>query len=136
MNDIRIVYTWPALIGGIGVVILMLAVTVLVCSGASNAPGPAAAFEAHLLALDEGRIDDANALVDITCGKVTETDVNGARAGLEDVGYTFPTAFRVGEVWTNARGTEAILELETPPQLPLPGVQGMMKVDGEWLLSC
>lgn len=123
---------------GGALMVLALGIVALAIYHDGSDPHAAAAhsFAAHLRALDEGRVDDANALVDITCGKVDPVDVDAARAGLESAGYTFQTAFRVGEVWLNEGGTEAILELETPPNLPLPGVQGMMRVDGEWLLSC
>ncbi len=120
----------------LGVAMLTALAGIFYCVTSVPGSGPDDAFRAHLAALDEGRIDDANELVDITCGKVTVEDVDAAKSGLGSAGYTFQTAFQVGEVWLNERGTEAILELQTPANLPLPGVQGMMKVDGEWLLSC
>lgn len=124
-----------------GVLFLVVTFGVAVCMvttlGGGTASDPRAAFEAHLLALDEGRLVGANALVDIACGRVTKADAEAAKAGLESAGLTFQTAFPVEEVWLNESGTEAILELAPPPGgLPLPGVQGMMLVEGEWLLSC
>lgn len=96
--------------------------------------GPRQAFEAHLLALDEGRVDDANALVDSSCEHVAEEDVQEAGARLESAGLTFGEAFRVAEVWVNESGTEAIIELTSPEGLPK--VARLVKVDGEWLVSC
>lgn len=124
----------PILLGVIvaALVAIILAVTFM---GGQEA-GPREVFQAHLLALDDGRLDDANTLVDITCGRVTEADLRAVKADLDDAGLTFQTAFRVSDVWLNERKTEAIVELDTPPNLPLPGAQGMMKVDGAWRLSC
>lgn len=117
-------------------IVALFALVIGVCSIPDHKPGPAEAFEAHLAALDEGRLDDARALVDITCGKLEAGDVNAAKAALKQAGFTFQTAFRVSEVWLNSQKTEAILELDTPKRLPLPGIQGMMKVEGDWRLSC
>lgn len=99
-------------------------------------PGPRQVFEAHLLALDEGRIDDANAFVDVSCNKITPATRSAVLVNLEAQGLTFQTAFQVSNVWMNERKTEAVVELDMPLQLSLQGVQGMTKVDGEWRLSC
>lgn len=124
-----------AIIGSL-MVFAFVMVAVAVCSIDSEGPGPVDAFTAHLQALDESRLDDANALVDITCGQIRRTDLEAAQNDLESAGLTFQTAFRISEVWTNERGTRAIIELDTPPQLPLPGVQGMALVEGQWMLYC
>lgn len=119
---------------GVGLLLIILSSLIF---GSSSAPtGPAEVFEAHLLALDEGRLEDANALLDITCDKVDRSALNAVKADFRDTGLTFQTAFRVSEVWLNERKTEAILDLNTSPRLPLPSVQGMIKVDGKWRLSC
>lgn len=104
-------------------------------SGGSD-PDPAEAFTTHLRALDEERYDDANALVDITCGRLEPDSVNVARADLEDAGFTFESAFLVREVWTNRDGSRAVITLDVPRTLPLPTSQGMALIDGEWLLYC
>ena len=99
--------------------------------------GPREAFEAHLRALDEERWDDANALVDITCEDYDATDAAAAGASLEELGLEFQTAFPIEQVWTNEQNTEAILELApTAPDLSLPTTALMVKVDGDWKVSC
>lgn len=124
-----------SIFGGLLVVIFALT-AFAVCSTNREGPGPADAFVAHLRALDEGRIADANALVDITCGQVRESDVAVAQADLASAGLTFESAFRVREVWTNQDGTRALLSLDVPQQLALPTGQGMALIDGDWLLYC
>ncbi len=98
-------------------------------------PGPQEVFERFLIAVDQERFDEARALVDPFC---TDTD-EGMRAALDDlqsVGLDFETTFQVDEVWINERGTRALLELTTPPQLPLPGVASLDRTDDGWVLAC
>ena len=101
-----------------------------------NDTGPRNAFQAHIRALDEGRVDDANALVDISCAPVTEGGVQAAREGLESKGLTFKTAFHVSQVWVDEQDTKAFLKLDPPPGLSLPTHAEMVKVDGDWKVSC
>ena len=51
-----------------------------------------------------------------------------------DGGFSYRRTFQIEDVWINEDGTEAILELEAPPELP--HVTVLDRVDGEWLIAC
>lgn len=121
---------WVAALLGAGFIWLVITVS-------SGRDSPQEVFEAHLQALDEGRLTDAQEFVDITCGQLNPSSIETAVRDLHAVGLTFQTAFPVKDVWTNQQETQAILELDVPPtRLPLPRTQLMMRVEGEWKLAC
>ncbi len=101
------------------------------------APGPQQVFEAHLLALDEGRLDDALGYVDTaSCGTTAVDGAEEALASLKLLGYTFSTAFPVAEVWILVGGDKALLSVEFPTNIPLTSVQYMHRVEGDWRVAC
>ncbi len=110
--------------------------TLLVCGHFSSDPvGPQDVFERHLMALDDQDWELANTYVTEWC----QSDLEGVEAagrGLEDSGFSFYRAFAVEEVWISEDGLEALLGLDVSPNLPLPRVATMERVDGEWLVSC
>ena len=131
------------LVVGAGLIFALLIAGVLMIFSGGGTPvvvidaGAREAFEAHLLALDGGRWADARALILDHC--ITDPDSKGAKAASEDLrrsGHTFTSAFSIEEVWYREDGREALLDLRTPPNLPLPGIATMELVDGEWKVSC
>lgn len=129
-----------AILMGVFLVMIFAAFIVfgmLVGSGAESHLGPQQVFEQHLLALDEERLDDALAYVDIAvCGTTAVDSTPQALVDLKRRGHTFSTAFTVEEVWILEDGSEALLGLRTPPNLGLPNVVRLTQVDGAWLLMC
>lgn len=87
------------------------------------------------MALDERDWALANTYVTERC-QVDLEDAEAAVDSVEDNGYSFSRAFRVDEVWFHESGVKALLGLDLPPGLLVPGVATMELVDGEWLLSC
>ncbi len=97
---------------------------------------PTATFEAHSLALDEGRYADAEVLLGPGCRQSDPDVIRAAvqrfkqQLGLDGFSEVYP----VTGVWLHDSGETAILELDAPPGHP--SVQPLRKIDGEWRLQC
>ncbi len=92
------------------------------------------AFEAHLAALDAGDWELSDSFVKDECTISAAGDSEKALQEVIDGGFSYRRAFDIDDVWINEDGTEAILELQTPPELPDIAVLDL--VDGEWLVAC
>ncbi len=99
----------------------------------SDATSAIKVFEAHSLALDEGRYDDAEELLD--CPQTAHVRLREVSKQLERYGGFVGTYPVVGE-WVHSAGEYIILDLAPPPGSELPTIQPMVKIDGEWLLNC
>ncbi len=128
--------TWVLKFVLLGLVATIVAFIVLVDFGNGNSVGPQQAFETHLAALDEQNWELADTFVLEHCQIDNDVSRETASQDLKRLGFSFSTAFVVDEVWLNVDGRRALLGLETPVNLALPGVASMERVDGDWLVSC
>lgn len=115
----------------------LVPVIVYVVTAPPDKPGPGEVFEQHLAALDAGDYALAEALMDEEeCPGTLAESAPRAQEMLNRFGYTFVSAFRVRDVWLHEDGEYALIELDTPKNLALPGIAFMRKIDGEWRLTC
>ncbi len=124
------------MVSGLALVSLTLAILVAAFPSADEATdsGPRAAFEAHIAALDAGEWELSDTYARDEC---TIAAAGGSGEMLQEVlddGFSYRRTFQIEDVWINEDGTEAILELGTPSELPPVAVLDL--VDGEWLIAC
>ena len=130
LSDIPVQVAWvimgacAASVVAIGVVL-----TILVLEPAATTP--IEVFEAHALALDEGRYDDAEVL--LNCRQAPHTQLRADSEQLEQYGG-FTGTYPVTGEWVHSGGDNVILDLDAPEGFPT--IQSMVKVDGEWKLQC
>lgn len=99
--------------------------------------GAREAFEAHLAALDDGDWELANTYFKDGCiigFAASADDPAEALQQARDSGFSFSQSFQIEEVWFSEDGTEAVLGLRTPPDLP--DITTLELVEGEWLVTC
>ncbi len=128
--------TWVLRFVLLGLVATIIAFLLLVDFGHEDSVGPQQAFEAHLMALDEQDWELADTFVLERCQAGGSQAREVAGQDLKSRGFSFVHAFVVDGVWFKDDGQTALLGLSTPANLPLPGVATMVRVDGEWLVSC
>ncbi len=128
--------TWVWRLVGVGLLATIIAFLWLIDFGHEDSVGPQQAFEAHLMALDEQNWELADTFVVARCQAGGSEAREIAGQDLKSRGFSFVRAFVVDEVWFKDDGQTALLGLSTPANLPLPGVATMVRVDGEWLVSC
>ncbi len=107
------------------------------CTSQNFTGGPRAAFELHLAALDAGEWALSDTYVKDECTIESLSGTDDAQAALQavlDSGFSYRRTFNVDDVWLNEDGTWAILEMDTPADLP--DITTMELIDGEWLIAC
>ncbi len=134
-RDVRYVSPWRWLAGTLLIIAILGSVLgsltghfLLQDSGATAA---IEVFEAHSLALDEGRFDDAAVL--LNCRQVSDDQLREAVTALEQFGG-FAGTYPVLDEWVHSGSEHTILDLGSPEGFP--SIQTMVKVDGERKLEC
>lgn len=121
---------------GIASVTLTLAVLVAAFGRESVAVdnSPRAVFEAHLAALDAGEWELSDIYAKDECTINAQGGSGEALQKVIDSGFSYRRSFQIEDVWINEDGTEAILELNVPSELPSVVVLDLV---GEgWLIAC
>lgn len=116
--------------------IAIIAVTLIFLLSGGGSPSPAEVFNSHSLALDEGRYDDAEELLEPGCQQGAPEDIRSTIRDFKSMLNLdgFSEVYIVMGTWRHDDGEQAILELRAPAGLP--NIQPMVKIDGDWVLSC
>lgn len=126
-------WTVIAVAGMIGLSLIAFLLTLILTLGGGSELTPRTAFEAHIAALDAGEW----ALSDTYTKAECTIAATGSAETLQEVidgGFSYRRTFQIEDVWINEAGDEAILELNTPSELPQVAVLDL--VEGEWLVTC
>lgn len=127
-------WTVIAVVGTIGLVLVVALLTLILTIGDGPEFTPRTAFESHIAALDAGEWELSDTYAKPECA-INANGVN--EESLQEVidgGFSYRRTFQIEDVWINEDGNEAILELQTPSGLPQVAVLDL--VDGEWLVTC